>query len=311
MHLDLHAPKVAIPITDQQDDAGQPVLQTLFVDLGSLVITSNQIEASSLSPEEAALYDCYGLLSYDIAVYVIKGPFVWPDMTRTLSGPLTDAGLVSPVQPGDARRRLTGQLISDYLGPSAVAVPFLGHCSTTASVHVAHASHPTLPFVRVGLEVCIYGSTSIWSVGLAGFCRMCPHQHLISCEVHCCAGSRDHFACQSIPPDPAPACDANPCADHRCSHRPRSLGESCGVHKRGGCASVAGIGRSEQPMAASICCCLPWHSLHYAKRGIPSHCAPGRALAGPPCTSPSRGAYRCSAAVNFFLSCVHDTLLLM
>lgn len=152
----MHAPKVAVPIIEEAGNTDSTALQTLFVDFGSLVITSNHVEGSSLSPEEAAIYDCYGLLSYDIAVYVIRGPFVWPDMMRTLSGSLNDAGMASSIQLGESRSRLDGELISDYLGPSAVAVPLLGHCSTTASVHVAHASHPTLPFVRVGLEVCIH-----------------------------------------------------------------------------------------------------------------------------------------------------------
>lgn len=156
VHLDLHAPKVAIPIIEEQDRTNPAALQTLFVDFGSLVITSNHLEGSSLSPEEAAIYDCYGLLSYDIAVYVIKGPFVWPELTRTLSGSFTDVGLPGPGQLNESRSRLAGELISDYLGPSAIAVPLLGHCSTTASVHVAHVSHPTLPLVRVGLEVCLY-----------------------------------------------------------------------------------------------------------------------------------------------------------
>lgn len=155
VHLDLHAPKVAIPIIEEEDSADPSALQTLFIDFGSLVITSNHLEGSSLSPEEAAIYDCYGLLSYDIAVYVIKGPFVWPEMTHTLSGSLMDVGLPSPGQLGECRSRLAGELISDYLGPSAIAVPLLGQCSTTASVHLAHVSHPTLPFVRIGLEVCL------------------------------------------------------------------------------------------------------------------------------------------------------------
>eukprot|EP00892_Ulva_mutabilis_P007576 jgi/Ulvmu1/5190/UM021_0207.1 len=153
VHLDLHAPKIAIPIVEEQDNADPAALQTLFVDFGSLVITSNHLEGSSLSPEEAAIYDCYGLLSYDTAVYVIKGPFVWPELTRTLSGSITDVGLASPAQLNESRSRTAGGPISDYLGPSAIAVPLLGHCSTTASVHVAHVSHPTLPLVRVGLEV--------------------------------------------------------------------------------------------------------------------------------------------------------------
>lgn len=154
IQFDLHAPKVAIPIAQDPIGSTLPASHTLFVDFGSLVITSDHIEASNLSPEEAAIYDCYGLLSYDIAVYVVNGPFVWPEIKRK-TGASSSSGLPSPAQLGESRNRVTGELISDYLGPTAVAVPLLGHCSTTASVHVAHASHPTLPLVRVGLEVCI------------------------------------------------------------------------------------------------------------------------------------------------------------
>ena len=147
--LDLHAPKVAMPISAATDTSPAT---TLIIDLGSLVIASNPVEATSLSPEEGAIYDCYGLVSYDVAVHVVRGHFAWPD-TKSLSTSL-DRNASQSRASLDSRG--SGRLdfrLDDYLSEGALAVPLLGHCSTTASVHVAHVSHPTLPLIRVGLQV--------------------------------------------------------------------------------------------------------------------------------------------------------------
>jgi Repeating coiled region of VPS13 len=140
--LDLQAPKVAIPIADSSSSSKQV---TLLVDLGSLVLTSNHAEASTLSPEEASIYDCYGLLSSDLSVHIISGAFAWPRHDGD-SGPHEAAGV-------EAAAPKPQQAMERYLGQGAQAVPLLDHCSTSASVHMAYVSHPTLPMVRVGLQV--------------------------------------------------------------------------------------------------------------------------------------------------------------
>jgi hypothetical protein len=156
--LDLHAPKVAMPISSATDDSPAT---TLIIDLGSLVIFSNPVEAAKLSPEEGAIYDCYGLVSYDVAVHVVRGHFAWPDMKSVVSGRVSSGHLsASQLHLSQPRASMDSQRsarldfrLDDCLSEGSLAVPLLGHCSTTASVHVAHVSHPTLPMVRIGLEV--------------------------------------------------------------------------------------------------------------------------------------------------------------
>ncbi len=152
VELALHAPKVAIPIV-----SGKRTEQvTLLADLGSLTLISNHDEAATLSPEEAAIYECYSLLSSDLSVHIINGTFAWPSAGQTegnaaesaeLPGSASAAALLA-----DAKTSPTQQ-IAQYCAESAQAVPLLDHCSTSASVHMAYVSHPTLPMVRVGLQV--------------------------------------------------------------------------------------------------------------------------------------------------------------
>lgn len=171
VHLDLHAPKVAMPISTAD---GTSPSTTLIIDLGSLIIASNPVEAASLSPEEAAIYDCYGLVSYDVAVHLVRGRFAWPDMKSVGSGhgysSQMHSGSLFEKQPSRSRASLDSKgscrmdfKLDDYLSEGALAVPLLGHCSTTASVHVAQASHPTLPTLRIGLQVCYSGSLCVTS----------------------------------------------------------------------------------------------------------------------------------------------------
>lgn len=159
--LDLHAPKVAMPISAATNTSPAT---TLIIDLGSLVIASNPVEATSLSPEEGAIYDCYGLVSYDVAVHVVRGQFAWPDMKILGAGHASSTQINSSQLPdrhashsrASFESRGSGRVdfrLDDYLSEGALAVPLLGHCSTTASVHVAHVSHPTLPLIRIGLQV--------------------------------------------------------------------------------------------------------------------------------------------------------------
>lgn len=156
--LDLHAPKVAMPISSATDTSPAT---TLIIDLGNLVIASNPVEASTLSPEEAAIYDCYGLVSYDVAVHLVRGRFAWPDM-KTLGSGQVSSGQLHGRNASHSRASLDSRgsagrvdfRLDDYLSDEALAVPLLGHCSTTASLHVAHVSHPTLPLIRIGLQVC-------------------------------------------------------------------------------------------------------------------------------------------------------------
>ena len=96
-------------------------------------------------------------------MHIVNGPFAWPrveDATGTSEGEdgadaevaaqASDVLMDTTTSAAASARR---QAIGDYLGPGAVAVPLLDHCSTSASVHMAYVSHPTLPLVRVGLQV--------------------------------------------------------------------------------------------------------------------------------------------------------------
>ena len=149
IELNLHAPKVAIPLPA----AGRTqAAVTLLADLGSISLSSSHAEAASLPPEEAAIFECYSLVSSNLSVHLISGAFAWPAAAAAAAAP-------PPPTPGggaDGAAATPGRrtTIESYLEAGATAEPWLDHCSTSASVHVAHVSHPTLPLVRVGLQVC-------------------------------------------------------------------------------------------------------------------------------------------------------------
>jgi hypothetical protein len=206
VNLNLSAPKIAVPIEDGTGAVTADEHVTLLADLGSLSISSNHAEAATLSPEEAAIYECYSLLSADLAAYLIKGKFTWPNSA---------AGAFEAAEVALEGERRSQSGIDIYLGQGAKAIPLLGHCSTTASVHAAHVSHPTLPLIRIGLEV-----------------RCCKlHTHSVRCfrraiwrfrdlivRTYCShAGAEYCITCQPVPFDTAPLGDGNRDACERCS----------------------------------------------------------------------------------------------
>jgi hypothetical protein len=174
VYLNLQAPKIAIPIKQQNASAG-PV--TFLADLGSLIISSNHVESSILSPEEAALYDCYALVSSDLSAHLINGDFRWPEVKQhTVAAPsaaatpqTTPAGLARPSPHATTVMSVPRHEAAEYLGDGAVAVRVLDHCSTSASVHMAHVSHPNLPLVRIGLQVRSLGFSALSKCPLVCF----------------------------------------------------------------------------------------------------------------------------------------------
>jgi hypothetical protein len=160
VYLNLHAPKIAIPIKHAICSNSKQGAVTLLADLGSLIISSNHVEYGILTPEEAALYDCYALVSSDLSVHLINGNFRWPEPGRRPLDAQSDAfhyatpaGLSRPSPVPASTKSVPRHEASEYLGENAAAVRVLDHCSTSASVHMAHVSHPTLPLVRIGLQV--------------------------------------------------------------------------------------------------------------------------------------------------------------
>jgi vacuolar protein sorting-associated protein 13A/C len=73
LHLELDAPKVAIPAADAKGRA------TLALDFGRFIIESDPDTPAKLPAEEAALYECVRLEVSDVAAYVADGDFDWQD----------------------------------------------------------------------------------------------------------------------------------------------------------------------------------------------------------------------------------------
>ncbi|KAI7845241.1 hypothetical protein COHA_001284 [Chlorella ohadii] len=91
LHLELDAPKVAIPAADAKGRT------TLALDFGRFIIESDPDTPAKLPAEEAALYECVRLEVSDVAAYVADGAFDWQDQP----------GLAE----GDAKGGQPGQLI--------------------------------------------------------------------------------------------------------------------------------------------------------------------------------------------------------
>ncbi|KAL4858517.1 Vacuolar protein sorting-associated protein 13C [Chlorella vulgaris] len=71
LHLQLDAPKVAIPAVDAKGRA------TLALDFGRFVIESDFKTQGMLPAEEAALYECVRLNVANVSAYVVDGEFDW------------------------------------------------------------------------------------------------------------------------------------------------------------------------------------------------------------------------------------------
>lgn len=134
-----------------------------MADLGRFVLESDKDTASSLPLEEASLYECVKLSGSNISAYLVDGDFSFAALEQLgsqkaaapheeeepeVGGEAEDPPSVST----DMTAALT-QAQGKALGGSAVFIPLLERCGTSASLQAARFPHPSLPPVKLQLQV--------------------------------------------------------------------------------------------------------------------------------------------------------------
>ena len=127
---------------------------TLVADLGRFVLESDREMASSLPVEEASLYECIKLEGSNISAYLVDGDFSF--------SALEDLGSHKAPAPEDAEASsavstdMTAAIKQSQgktTGGSAVFIPLLERCGTSASLQAARFPHPSFPPMKLQLQV--------------------------------------------------------------------------------------------------------------------------------------------------------------
>ena len=125
-----------------------------MADLGRFVLESDKDMASSLPLEEASLYECLKLSGSNISAYLVDGDFSF--------SALEDLGSqkASAPQDSEASQNVSTDMTAAVtqsqgktMGGSAVFIPLLERCGTSASLQAARFPHPSLPPMKLQLQV--------------------------------------------------------------------------------------------------------------------------------------------------------------
>lgn len=135
-----------------------------MADLGRFVLESDKDTASSLPLEEASLYECLKLSGSNISAYLVDGDFSFSALEHL--GSQKAAAPQEPEAEPDAQpeaetslnvsTEMTAALTQSQgkaMGGSAVFIPLLERCGTSASLQAARFPHPSLPPVKLQLQV--------------------------------------------------------------------------------------------------------------------------------------------------------------
>ncbi len=126
----------------------------MVADLGRFVLESDKDLATSLSLEEASLYECLKLAGSNISAYLVDGDFSF--------SALEDLGSQQAPAPEDSEApshvstAMTAEITQaegKAMGGSAVFIPLLERCGISAAVQPARFPHPSLPSMKLQLQV--------------------------------------------------------------------------------------------------------------------------------------------------------------
>ena len=118
------------------------------------MLQSDKGTASSLPLEEASLYECLKLSGSNISAYLVDGDFSF--------SALEDIGRKKSPAPQDSEStfsvstEMTAAITQSQgktLGGSAIFIPLLERCGTSALLQAARFPHPSLPSTKLQLQV--------------------------------------------------------------------------------------------------------------------------------------------------------------
>lgn len=126
-----------------------------MADLGRFVLESDKDMATSLPLEEASLYECLKLSGSNISAYLVDGDFSFSALED-----LGSQKAPAPQQGEDASQNVSTDMTAAItqsqgkaMGGSAVFIPLLERCGTSASLQAARFPHPSLPPMKLQLQV--------------------------------------------------------------------------------------------------------------------------------------------------------------
>ena len=127
---------------------------TLVADLGRFVLETDKDTANSLSLEEASLYECLKLSGRNMSAYLVDGDFSFSALKDLGSqkAPAPQDSEASPQVSTDMTAAIT-QSQGKTMGGSAVFIPLLERCGTSASLQAARFPHPSLPPLKLQLQI--------------------------------------------------------------------------------------------------------------------------------------------------------------
>lgn len=127
---------------------------TFVADLGRFVLESDKEMATSLPLEEASLYECLKLSGSNISAYLVDGDFSFSALEElgTQKSPAPQVSEASQNVSTDMTAAIT-QSQGKTMGGSAVFIPLLERCGTSASLQAARFPHPSLPPIKLQLQV--------------------------------------------------------------------------------------------------------------------------------------------------------------
>ena len=127
---------------------------TLVADLGRFVLESDKDMATSLTLEEASLYECLKLSGSNISAYLVDGDFSFSALEDLGSqkAPAPQDSEASQSVSTDMTAAIT-QSQGKTMEGSAVFIPLLERCGTSASFQAARFPHPSLPPLKLQLQV--------------------------------------------------------------------------------------------------------------------------------------------------------------
>jgi len=142
MRLDLEAPKVAIPVKDDQGEL------SLALDLGRFVIETDHSTAAMLPPEEAGLYECIKLTGSNVSAYAVDGAFDWASLS-------TDSSSIAAAAAAAAGNTPLGKRSNDEekgrKKPASMPmlIPLLDRCGMEVGLQAARYPDPKYPMIRL------------------------------------------------------------------------------------------------------------------------------------------------------------------
>ncbi|KAL2613699.1 hypothetical protein R1flu_025391 [Riccia fluitans] len=136
VHLDLDAPKIAIP-AEALESGGEGT--QLLLDLGHFTLETALEEDHDI--ERPGLYSRFYISGSDISAFLVDGPFDWSELPPANNTVSLMQGLESP------------ESADSHLKPGRLILPVLDRCGMSVVLDQIQVQHPSFPSTRLQIKV--------------------------------------------------------------------------------------------------------------------------------------------------------------